>query len=130
MPSPPTSPSGSWSDLTRACFPGAAGPARRAPGNGRASDCDCDSARVSPYQGTRIPYSPSESHPMITRLRIGSLIASLLLIVGWSRPAAADLVLTLDMPSYTINGVGNTTAVEVFVSQNASGPQVGVGNEL
>jgi hypothetical protein len=67
---------------------------------------------------------------MITRPRIGYLIASVLLLMSWPRPAAADLILSLDQSSYTINGIGNTTAVEVFVSQNSTGNQVGVGNEL
>jgi hypothetical protein len=67
---------------------------------------------------------------MTTRRRIGFVIASLLLLLGWSRPAAAGLVLKLDQSSYTIDGIGNTTTVEVFVSQTPSGPQVGVGNEL
>jgi len=58
------------------------------------------------------------------------LIAFLLVILGWSRPAEANLLLTLDESSYTINGIGNTVAVEVFVSQNSTGTQVGVGNEL
>jgi hypothetical protein len=67
---------------------------------------------------------------MMTRHRVGFVLASFLGMLSWSRPAAADLVLSFDMSSYTINGVGNTTAVEVFVSQTSSGPQVGVGNEL
>jgi hypothetical protein len=67
---------------------------------------------------------------MITRPRIGYLIASVLLFMIWPRPAAADLILSLDQSTYTINGVGNTTAVQVFVSQDSSGNQVGVGNEL
>src|SRR5262245_23038548 len=67
---------------------------------------------------------------MRARFRIGCLIAALLLISSWCRPAAAGLVLSFDQSSYTINGVGNTTTVEVFVSQTPSGPQVGPGNEL
>lgn len=67
---------------------------------------------------------------MIARPRIGYLIASLLLFMSWSRPAAAGLILSFDKSAYTISGVGNTTAVEVFVSQNSSGNQVGVGNGL
>jgi hypothetical protein len=67
---------------------------------------------------------------MTTQPRIGYLIASVLLFMGWTRPAAADLILSFDQSNYTINGVGNTTAVQVFVSQTAGGPQVGPGNEL
>jgi hypothetical protein len=58
------------------------------------------------------------------------LIASILLLSGWCRPAAAGLLLSFDQSGYTINGVGNTTAVEVFVSQVPGGTQVGPGNEL
>ena len=67
---------------------------------------------------------------MTTRRRFGLLIASSLLLLGWSRPAAAGLVLQFDQSSYTINGIGNTTSVEVLITQSSSGPQVGPGNEL
>jgi hypothetical protein len=67
---------------------------------------------------------------MITRHRFGVLLALLLGILGWPHQATADLILSFDAAAYTINGVGNTTAVEVFVSQNSFGNQVGVGNEL
>jgi hypothetical protein len=67
---------------------------------------------------------------MMTRHRLSFLLALFLGILGWSRPVAAGLVLTFDMSTYTINGVGNTTAVEVLVTQTSSGPQVGGGNEL
>jgi hypothetical protein len=67
---------------------------------------------------------------MFTRFRIRVVIASILLGLAWSRPAAAGLVLSFDQSSYTIPGVGSTRAVEVFVSQTAGGQQVGPGNEL
>jgi hypothetical protein len=67
---------------------------------------------------------------MKTRCRNGFVIASLLFLLGPSGPASADLALSLDQSSYTLNGIGGTTAVAVFVSQTPSGPQVGVGNEL
>jgi hypothetical protein len=61
-------------------------------------------------------------------LSIASL--SLTLILASAPSASADLVLSLDKVSYTIDGAGETTAVQVFVSQTSDGPQVGVGNEL
>src|SRR5262245_19177055 len=67
---------------------------------------------------------------MRARFRLGCLIVSLLLFSSWCGPAAAGLVISLDQSSYSINGVGNTKSVEVFVSQTSSGPQVGPGNEL
>ena len=67
---------------------------------------------------------------MINRIRFVIVLAALSVVALWSRPAAAGLVLSFDQSTYTINGVGNTTAVQVFVSQTDGGPQVGVGNEL
>ncbi len=67
---------------------------------------------------------------MMTRTRDGFLIACFLVILGWSRPAEADLVLSFDQLDYTIPGVGDTTALEVLVSQTSHGTQVGPGNEL
>jgi hypothetical protein len=45
-------------------------------------------------------------------------------------PARADIILSFDMPSYTISRVGTTATVEVFASQNATGPQVSPGDPL
>ncbi len=69
---------------------------------------------------------------MITRTGMRSFRIALLVALAWAcpRPAKATLVLSFDESSYSIPGVGNTTAVEVLVSQIAGGPQVGVGNEL
>ncbi len=67
---------------------------------------------------------------MMTRPRNGVLIACFLVILGWSRPAEADLVLSFEQMNYTIDGVGNTTALEVLVAQTPHGTQVGPGNEL
>jgi hypothetical protein len=67
---------------------------------------------------------------MITLPRIVSAVAVLVLVLGCTQPATADLMLSFDQANYTINGVGDTTSVEVFVSQVAGGPQVGSGNEL
>lgn len=64
----------------------------------------------------------------MTRTRIALLSASLALLL--TRPVAADLVLSFDEATYTIPGVGDTTAVQVLLSQNDNGTQVGVGNEL
>jgi hypothetical protein len=66
----------------------------------------------------------------MTRPRISYLIVSLLFTLTWARPASADLVLSFDSSSYTIPGVGDTTSVQVLVSQTSGGPQVGTGNEL
>lgn len=55
---------------------------------------------------------------------------ALALILASVPSASASLVLTLDKSAYNIDGVGGTTAVQVFISQTPDGPQVGVGNEL
>src|SRR5262249_6343894 len=68
--------------------------------------------------------------PMIARRHLALILAFTLGILAGPRPAEAGLILSFDASAYTINGVGNTTAVEVFVSQDSSGNQVGVGNEL
>jgi hypothetical protein len=52
------------------------------------------------------------------------------LVLASAQSASADLVLSLDKSTYTIDGVGETTAVQVFVSETSDGPQVGPGNEL
>jgi hypothetical protein len=44
--------------------------------------------------------------------------------------ASAGLILETNQSTYTIPGVGLTTSVEILVSQDSTGPQVGVGNEL
>jgi hypothetical protein len=67
---------------------------------------------------------------MATRPRNGLLIALLLAVLGWSRPATAGLVLEFNESTYTIVGVGSTTSVQVLVTQNDVGPQVMPGNEL
>src|SRR5262249_30104385 len=67
---------------------------------------------------------------MIPRHHFGFVLALCLGILGWTRPAAAGLILSFNTSTYTIDGVGNTTAVEVFVSQDSTGNQVGPGNEL
>ena len=64
----------------------------------------------------------------MTRIRLGLLIGSLSLLAA--RPAAADLVLSLDRTTYDVVGVGATTTVQVLLSQTAGGVQVGPGHEL
>jgi hypothetical protein len=71
-----------------------------------------------------------EKKLMITRHLLGFLLALFLGILGCPRAATAGLVLSLDASTYMINGVGNTTSVKVFVSQDASGNQVGPTNAL
>ena len=44
--------------------------------------------------------------------------------------AVAGLLLSFDQASYTIAGPGTAVDVKVLVSQTATGPQVGPGNEL
>ena len=46
------------------------------------------------------------------------------------QPASAGLILDFDQSTYAIPGVGLTTSVNILVSQDDRGPQVGVGNEL
>jgi hypothetical protein len=62
------------------------------------------------------------------RTRIAFLFATLSLALAPSAPAA--LILSFDQSNYNIFGLGNTGAVQVFLSQTADGPQVGPGNEL
>ncbi|APW61816.1 hypothetical protein [Paludisphaera borealis] len=64
----------------------------------------------------------------MNRIQIAFLIVTLPLVLAQS--ASAALILSLDKSYYTIDGVGNTTAVQVFLSQTPDGPQVGAGNEL
>jgi hypothetical protein len=61
------------------------------------------------------------------RLRAALLVLPAL-IFGWSRAASADLFLEFDQANYTISGINGAAAVQVLVTQNSNGPQV--GNEL
>lgn len=56
------------------------------------------------------------------------LAASIALLAA--RPADAGLILSFDQSAYTIDGVGDAVDVQVFLSQDADGPQVGPGNAL
>ncbi|MGE3821799.1 MAG: hypothetical protein AB7I30_20490 [Isosphaeraceae bacterium] len=56
-------------------------------------------------------------------------LAGLLALV-MPRSASADLILGFSAPTYTIASVGQTATVAVTLTQNAVGPQVGVGNAL
>lgn len=62
------------------------------------------------------------------RAGIALLTASIALLAA--RPAAAELVLSFDQSTYTLAGVGQTVDVKVFLSEDADGSSIGVGNEL
>ena len=66
---------------------------------------------------------------MSRRPRPLAWFAALIVAAAWSAPASASLVLSFDQTSYATT-VGNTVAVQVFVTQVAGGPQVATGNEL
>jgi hypothetical protein len=61
---------------------------------------------------------------------VTSLIGFALVSLCCAQPASAGLVLHFDQSTYTIPGVGLTTSVNILVSQDSTGAQVGVGNEL
>jgi hypothetical protein len=81
-------------------------------------------------EGTSLLNHAPRALAMTTRPRNGLLIALVLVVLGWSRPATAGLVLEFNESIYTINGVGSTTSVQVLVTQNSTGPQVSPSNTL
>lgn len=67
---------------------------------------------------------------MLMKRQFLALTLAGLMALAAPRTASADLILGFSAPTYTITSVGQTATVGVVLSQNAVGPQVGVGNAL